>query len=166
MRHRGGKVGGGARGVTGVHVVQAEAEAQQRIVLARGEQGLEEVSIGLQAAITSIDPHYHNLSPNNSLLLHIYEPLVKRDANQKLVPGLATSWKALDDTTWEFKLRKNVFGLPVEAPTFPLDTWLGYMGRDKKNEGGRITLILLEELGRAAVVRDAPEKALRDLLAA
>ena len=67
-----------------------------------------EVSIGLQAAITSIDPHYHNLSPNNSLLLHIFEPLVKRDANQKLVPGLATSWKALDDLTWEFKLRKNV----------------------------------------------------------
>jgi peptide/nickel transport system substrate-binding protein len=67
-----------------------------------------DVSIGLQAAITSIDPHYHNLSPNNSLLLHIYEPLVKRDANQKLVPALATSWKALDDTTWEFKLRKNV----------------------------------------------------------
>ncbi len=67
-----------------------------------------EVSIGLQAAITSIDPHYHNLSPNNSLLLHVFEPLVKRDANQKLVPGLATSWKAIDDLTWEFKLRKNV----------------------------------------------------------
>ena len=67
-----------------------------------------EVAIGLQAAITSIDPHYHNLSPNNSLLLHIYEPLVLRDANQKLVPGLATSWRALDDLTWEFKLRKNV----------------------------------------------------------
>ena len=67
-----------------------------------------EVSIGLQAAITSIDPHYHNLSPNNSLLLHIFEPLIKRDANQKLVPGLATSWKAVDDLTWEFKLRKNV----------------------------------------------------------
>jgi len=67
-----------------------------------------EVSIGLQAAITSIDPHFHNLSPNNSLLLHVFEPLVKRDANQKLVPGLATSWKAVDDLTWEFKLRKNV----------------------------------------------------------
>jgi len=67
-----------------------------------------EVSIGLQAAITSIDPHFHNLSPNNSLLLHIFEPLVKRDSNQKLIPGLATSWKALDDLTWEFKLRKNV----------------------------------------------------------
>jgi peptide/nickel transport system substrate-binding protein len=67
-----------------------------------------EVSIGLQAAITSIDPHYHNLTPNNALLLHIYEPLIKRDANQKLVPALAVSWKALDDLTWEFKLRKNV----------------------------------------------------------
>ena len=67
-----------------------------------------DVSIGLQAAITSMDPHYHNLSPNNSMMLHVFEPLIKRDANQKLVPGLATSWKAIDDLTWEFKLRKNV----------------------------------------------------------
>ena len=67
-----------------------------------------EVSIGLQAAITSMDPHYHNLSPNNSMMLHVFEPLIKRDDNQKLIPGLATSWKALDDLTWEFKLRKNV----------------------------------------------------------
>ena len=67
-----------------------------------------EVSIGLQSQVTAMDPHYHNLSPNNSMLLHIYEPLVSRDANQKLVPGLATSWKAIDDLTWEFKLRKNV----------------------------------------------------------
>jgi peptide/nickel transport system substrate-binding protein len=67
-----------------------------------------EVSIGLQAAITSMDPHYHNLSPNNSMMLHVFEPLIKRDDNQKLVPGLATSWRAIDDLTWEVKLRKNV----------------------------------------------------------
>ena len=67
-----------------------------------------DISIGLQAAITSMDPHYHNLSPNNSMMLHLFEPLIKRDENQKLVPGLATSWKATDDLTWEFKLRKNV----------------------------------------------------------
>src|SRR5260221_10330810 len=67
-----------------------------------------EVAIGLQAAITSIDPHYHNLSPNNSLLLHIYEPLINRDPNGQLVPGLATSWKATDHLTWEFKLRRGV----------------------------------------------------------
>jgi peptide/nickel transport system substrate-binding protein len=67
-----------------------------------------EVAIGLQAAITSMDPHYHNLSPNNSMMLHIFEPLIKRDSNQRLVPGLAISWKAIDDLTWELKLRKNV----------------------------------------------------------
>jgi len=67
-----------------------------------------EVSIGLQAAVTSIDPHYHNLSPNNSLSRHIFEALIRVDANQKLIPGLATSWRAVDDLTWEFKLRNNV----------------------------------------------------------
>jgi peptide/nickel transport system substrate-binding protein len=67
-----------------------------------------EVSIGLQSPVTSMDPHYHNLSPNNSLLLHVYEPLILRDANMKLKPGLAASWRAIDDLTWEFKLRRNV----------------------------------------------------------
>src|SRR5207253_5533796 len=67
-----------------------------------------EVAIGLQSPVTSMDPHYHNLSPNNSLLIHIFEPLVYRDADMKLKPALATSWKPLDDLTWEFKLRRNV----------------------------------------------------------
>ena len=75
---------------------------------ANAQSTARDVSIGLQAAITSIDPHFHNLSPNNALSLHIFEPLIARDENQKLVPALATSWKALDDLTWEFKLRKNV----------------------------------------------------------
>ena len=66
------------------------------------------LTIGLGTDVTATDPHYHNLSPNNSMMLHVFEPLIKRDDNQKLVPGLATSWKALDDLTWEFKLRKNV----------------------------------------------------------
>ena len=57
-------------------------------------------------------------------------------------------------------------GLPVRSPAFPLDTWLEYMGRDKKNENGRITLILLERLGHAVVVRDAQEKELREFLPA
>ena len=55
-------------------------------------------------------------------------------------------------------------GLPVAPPRFPAERWLEFMGRDKKNEGGRVTLILLEELGRAAVVKDAPADALRDFI--
>ena len=54
-----------------------------------------------------MDPHYHNLSPNNSLLSHIFESLVGQDERQKLTPDLAESWRAVDATTWEFELRKN-----------------------------------------------------------
>jgi len=57
-------------------------------------------------------------------------------------------------------------GLPVEAPAIALNVWLEYMGRDKKNEGGRITLILLDDLGRAAIVKDTPADALSQFLAA
>ena len=57
-------------------------------------------------------------------------------------------------------------GLPTEAPAFPLDSWLDYMGRDKKNEGGRITLVLLERLGRAVVAKDASVADLRAFLPA
>ncbi len=59
----------------------------------------------------------------------------------------------------------RALGLPVEPPNFPPEKWLEYMGRDKKNEHGGITLILLDGLGRAAVVRDTPAQALRDFLA-
>jgi 3-dehydroquinate synthetase len=40
------------------------------------------------------------------------------------------------------------------------------MGRDKKNESGRITLILLAALGDAIVVKDAPAATLEEFLAA
>ena len=68
----------------------------------------QELSIALSAPITSLDPHFHNLSPNNGMSKHFFDPLVKQDELQRLKPGLAESWRAIDDTTWEFKLRKGV----------------------------------------------------------
>ena len=68
----------------------------------------EELTIGLASEPTSIDPHFHNLGPNNSLSSHIFGRLVEQDENQNLVPDLAESWKTIDDLTWEFRLRKDV----------------------------------------------------------
>ena len=73
-----------------------------------GSAAAQELRIGLASEPTAMDPHYHNLSPNNSLLSHIFESLVGQDERQRLTPDLAESWKAIDATTWEFKLRRNV----------------------------------------------------------
>jgi peptide/nickel transport system substrate-binding protein len=73
-----------------------------------GKVSAEELTVGLALEPSSIDPHYHNLSPNNSFARHIFDRLVHTDETQQLNPGLAVSWKPLDDTTWEFKLREGV----------------------------------------------------------
>ncbi len=68
----------------------------------------ETLTIGLGTEPTSIDPHFHNLGPNNQIAQHIFSRLVEQDEKQRLTPGLAVSWKPIDDTTWEFKLRQGV----------------------------------------------------------
>ncbi|MBM4443643.1 MAG: ABC transporter substrate-binding protein, partial [Candidatus Rokubacteria bacterium] len=45
----------------------------------------------------------------NNMIEHIYDRLLDRDAKTfKPKPMLATSWKIVNDTTWEFALRPNV----------------------------------------------------------
>ncbi|MDX1515109.1 MAG: ABC transporter substrate-binding protein, partial [Gammaproteobacteria bacterium] len=73
-----------------------------------GAASAKELTVGLASEPTSMDPHFHNLGPNNSLLSHLFDALVLQDENQSLVPGLAVSWRAINDTTWEFKLRQGV----------------------------------------------------------
>jgi 3-dehydroquinate synthase len=57
-------------------------------------------------------------------------------------------------------------GLPVAAPALPIDRWLELIGRDKKSQGGRVTLILLDALGKASIVKDTPPAELEAFLAA
>lgn len=67
-----------------------------------------DLKIGLFADISTLDPHFNNIAPNISLSSHLFDALVNVDPTGKLIPGLATSWKAIDPTTWEFKLRRGV----------------------------------------------------------
>ncbi|HEX9672071.1 MAG TPA: ABC transporter substrate-binding protein [Burkholderiales bacterium] len=67
-----------------------------------------DLSIALGGDVTSMDPHFHNLTPNNNIGAHVFETLVAKDAGGRFKPALAESWRAVDDTTWEFKLRKGV----------------------------------------------------------
>jgi peptide/nickel transport system substrate-binding protein len=83
------------------------------------------LSLAVSAPVTSIDPHYHTLSPNQSLDAQIFDPLVDMDATAHPVPALAESWKLVDSQTWEFHLRTTNFhnGAPFTAEdvAFTLD---------------------------------------------
>jgi peptide/nickel transport system substrate-binding protein len=68
----------------------------------------QEITLAYGSAVTSIDPLFHNLSSNINFSLNLFDRLVEQDAHQRPVPGLAASWKAIDDTVWEFKLRSGV----------------------------------------------------------
>jgi peptide/nickel transport system substrate-binding protein len=67
-----------------------------------------ELRIGTYVEPTSIDPHFWGGMPNVGLARHFFDHLIARDRTQQFSPGLAVSWRALDDTTWEFKLRQGV----------------------------------------------------------
>ena len=68
----------------------------------------QELVIGLRAGPDSIDPHWSTLGSQAEALRHVYDTLVDVDETLQLKPGLAVSWEAIDDTTWEFKLREGV----------------------------------------------------------
>ena len=58
----------------------------------------QQIAIGLAADVTSIDPHYHVLGPNQNISEHVFEALIGKDEKQRLKPALALSWKPIDDT--------------------------------------------------------------------
>ncbi|KMO43257.1 ABC transporter substrate-binding protein [Methylobacterium tarhaniae] len=61
-----------------------------------------------QGDLKSLDPY--TLKETFTISAHgaVYESLVTRDKNLKLVPGLAESWETPEPTRYRFKLRKNV----------------------------------------------------------
>jgi peptide/nickel transport system substrate-binding protein len=56
----------------------------------------------------TLDPHAANLQVSSRVLVNVYDTLIFRDRNWKLVPWLATSWAQPNPTTWRFKLREGV----------------------------------------------------------
>jgi len=86
----------------------ATAVAASILALGAGAVSADKLTIGLASEPTSMDPHFHNLGPNNAMSRHIYARLINQDEKQRLMPGLAVSWEPIDDLTWEFKLREGV----------------------------------------------------------
>lgn len=66
------------------------------------------LTIGVRGGPDSIDPHFTATGTHAEALKHIFDTLVWSGDGLELEPRLAESWKPLNDTTWEFKLRKGV----------------------------------------------------------
>lgn len=78
----------------------------------------QELTIGLRAGPVALDPHAAAAPGHLAALRNIFDTLVRRSPRMELVPGLAESWQRLDDTTWEFRLRRGVLwhdGTPFTA---------------------------------------------------
>jgi peptide/nickel transport system substrate-binding protein len=61
-----------------------------------------------QGDYLTADPMAQNELLTNSINGHVYESLVMRGKQLEILPGLATSWKQTNPTTWVFTLRKGV----------------------------------------------------------
>lgn len=72
---------------------------------ASGERN--KIVIAYPESFQGLDPDLNDVTVR-SRLLNIYEPLVRMDKDLRLVPGLAKTWGALDDYTWEFTLRQGI----------------------------------------------------------
>jgi peptide/nickel transport system substrate-binding protein len=67
-----------------------------------------DLRIGRSNEPSSIDPQFSRTGNNLMTAQDLFDRLVENDANLQTKPGLAVSWKAVNPTTWEVKLRDGV----------------------------------------------------------
>jgi peptide/nickel transport system substrate-binding protein len=73
-----------------------------------GAAAAQTLTIGVRGGPDSIDPHFTATGTHAEALKHVFDTLVWSGDGLELEPRLALSWKPLDPTTWEFKLRPGV----------------------------------------------------------
>jgi peptide/nickel transport system substrate-binding protein len=61
-----------------------------------------------QGDLKSLDPYTLKETTTIAHHAHVYEGMITRDKDLKLVPALAESWETPEPTRWRFHLRKNV----------------------------------------------------------
>ena len=67
-----------------------------------------QITIAQPAEATTMDPGRSTQVLTVNYFYNLYDSLTRWDTALQLQPGLATSWKALNETTWEFTLRPGV----------------------------------------------------------
>src|SRR4051794_31544885 len=61
-----------------------------------------------QGDLKSLDPYTLNETTTHAHIGHVYEGLIARDKDLKIIPALAESWETPEPTRWRFHLRQGV----------------------------------------------------------
>ena len=68
----------------------------------------QRLTIGVSAAPTSVDPHFHSGTSTQTLTYNLFDTLFLLTPQNGIAPGLALSWRPIAETVWEVKLRPGV----------------------------------------------------------
>ena len=78
------------------------------LCLTSGLASAETIRWGGSTDLNSLDPYSYGSTFTLSFLNHVYEGLVRYNADLQIEPALAESWEVLSDSVWRFHLRKGV----------------------------------------------------------
>ncbi len=70
--------------------------------------GAKKFTMGTVALPVTLDPAFESSANVFPMYESIFDTLVEADDKGQPIPKLAESWKLINDTTWEFKLKKGV----------------------------------------------------------
>jgi peptide/nickel transport system substrate-binding protein len=71
-------------------------------------QAKDTLTVALVSHAPTLDPHMHFERVGILVNINMFDSLLHRNPKLEFEPSIATSWKALTDTQWEFKIRKGV----------------------------------------------------------
>jgi len=81
------------------------------LVVAHGEALARDadIIISQKADVETFDPAQSNNTSTHNVTINLFDTLVRlSDDGRDFVGELAESWKLVDQTTWQFKLRRGV----------------------------------------------------------
>src|SRR5512134_3200105 len=78
------------------------------VTLAVGTADAKTLRWASQGDPQTADPYSQNEGLTNLFSQQVHDTLLTRDKELRIVPGLATGWTRVSDTTWRFTLRPNV----------------------------------------------------------